>query len=155
MLSRVIYWLEQRPDFTNMELVDTASTGLYRFWVYGTSSGGNNLVEVVTASNGSKNFDYERFVDPLSSDSFWLSRGVEPQTGRIMLYVQEDFPAAEDVWWNNPVLLYDPDFYDFDLACFTYMPRMGTDVGFLGMKAKDGKWRVAEVNPLAALASGR
>lgn len=143
-------WLEQRPDYSNMELVDTASGGLYRFWVYGGAS--NDVIEVVTSSNGSTNFDHERFVEPLSSNSFWLSRGVEPQTGRTMLYVQEDFPAAGDVWWNNPVLLFDPNHYDFDLACYTFMPKLSTDVGFLGMKAKDGHWRVAEVNPMSALA---
>ena len=108
------------------------------------------LTEVITrTANDPVTFDHERFVEPVNKRPFWLSKAIEPTTGRMMIYLQFGFPTGNGDVNNIPKPVYDTDHWDFEMGCYKYIPKVRPTPefnGLLGFKATDGHWKVAEVD---------
>ena len=120
--------------------------------LYRINYNANSYDEVVMSPGGGMlTFDYELYYDHNSKKSFWLMRCLEPFTGKVMLGIQSG-EYDQTIPSTTPMVLYEVDNTDFDLASYQYLPREDTAVGYLAIKTKQGYWNVAEVD-LAALAN--
>jgi hypothetical protein len=137
-----LVWLNRR----NTDPITSRDTTL----LYCFNRHTQTLTEVTTrTANDPVTFDHERFVEPVHKRAFWLSKAIEPTTGRMMIYLQFGFPTGDGDVNNIPKPVYDTDHWDFEMGCYKYIPKVRPTPefnGLLGFKATDGHWKVAEVD---------
>jgi len=140
-----VVWFSLKRDASQHD-VDESEVPLSQLFVYQRLNGGV-VSEVLywDDTDSTVYLDYEYYYDPHLARGFWLSRAIEPITGKMSIFVQEGFGNFEsNITYDKPILVADQTNYDFDVACFKFMPKLEVSGGFLGMKSTTGQWAVAD-----------